>query len=104
MQSNKPKKVIKLKKKTNFFKKNWDILGIYVLPILSLFLTWIAVLNSNCSGWGCLGLLIIPIIGFGLGAIFAVITLIRTFVSKMKPIRLLWLIPLIIFVICAVTL
>ena len=90
-------------KKKNFIKTNWDILGTYILPILSIFLIWIAMLNSNCNGLNCLGLLIIPLIGFGLGAIFALITLIRTFVSKMKPIRLLWLIPIIIFFIYAIT-
>ena len=91
-------------KKKNFIKTNWDILGIYVLPILGIFLTKITLLNSSCGGLDCFDLLIFALVGFGLGAIFAVITLIRTFVSKMKPIRLLWLIPLIIFVICAVTL
>jgi len=80
----------------SWFKENWDIIGVYALPILGILLTWYA--GSNCSGGlECLGIVVIALIGLGLGAIFAVITLIRTLVTKMKPTRLVWIVPLITF-------
>jgi hypothetical protein len=81
------------------FKRNWDLILTYLLPVLSILVMFTFL--SGCHDWGCLGIVVIGIMfALGFAILFSIITLIRTFRNKsLKKIRLLWVLPVFIIVI-----
>lgn len=77
-----------------FFKRNWDIISAYSIFIISFLIMF--VLLSGCGGYGCIGLIMIPIFGSAIYNTFLFVGIWRTWkIKKLSRARWLWiLIPM----------
>ena len=79
--------------KKGFFKRNWDIVSAYLITGIGILTTYI--LLQGCHDWGCLGLIMIALVGIIISALISVIGIIRTFRNRMSKWRIICFLPFI---------
>lgn len=69
-----------------FLRRNWDIILGYTIPLLAIFMTFLA-LQICTAGWGCLGLIFIALAGICL--LFFITAAIRSFFLDKPTLRVI---------------